>query len=72
MAQQTAQTQQSAVEQIIAFARHIGRADDTTPEDRVQRRDWLDADGKPTEAGLDLLAALNDQGTTRTVFRSNF
>jgi hypothetical protein len=59
-------------ETILAFARHVGRADGTPPEDIARRRNWLGPGGDVTEEGRALLAALGDQDGTRTVFRGNF
>ncbi len=67
------ETEQDARTRILAFAGHFGRGDGgTAAEDVARRRNWLDAAGRPTEEGLELVEALSDQSRTRTVFRGNF
>ena len=56
-------------ERVLAFATHIGQRD---AERVAQRRNWIDAGGRPTEEGAALVRALADQDATRTVFRGNF
>ena len=55
---------------ILAFAQHLGRGWESGAEHEARARRWLDDQGRPTEDGLALLAALEDQRTTRTVFRT--
>jgi glutamate synthase domain-containing protein 2 len=66
------ETEQDARTRILAFAGHVGRDGGTGAEDVARRRNWLDAAGRPTEEGLELVEALSDQSRTRTVFRGNF
>ncbi len=63
-------TETSLTQRILAFSAHIGRPGD--PAGVARRRAWIDADGAPTIAGRELVEALEDQSTTRTVFRGNF
>jgi hypothetical protein len=65
-------TEQTARTQILAFAGHVGRSDGAEAEEIARRRNWLDAAGRPTGEGLELVEALSDQSQTRTVFRGNF
>jgi hypothetical protein len=60
--------QKDARDRIVAFASQVGRAE-TPPEEKARRRGWLDAEGAPTDQGLELLESLGDQRSTRTVFR---
>ncbi|MEM9839560.1 MAG: hypothetical protein AAF830_10470 [Pseudomonadota bacterium] len=53
---------------ILWFAQFVGRQR-TSPEDVARRRGWIDTDGLPTAAGLELVRALRDQSETRSVFR---
>jgi len=55
---------------ILAFAQHLGRGWDTGAEHEARSRRWIDDQGHPTDDGLALLNALEDQRTTRTVFRA--
>jgi len=57
---------------ILAFAAQIGRGQTQPAEEVAKRRNWLSAGGEVTEDGHALIAALDDQGSTRTVFRGNF
>ncbi|RDC73065.1 hypothetical protein DLJ49_08095 [Rhodovulum sp. 12E13] len=61
--------EQETADRIRAFATHCGRAD-TPPEATARNRGWLDAEGHPAEAGHDLVRALDEQGETRSVFRT--
>jgi len=65
-------TDASKTAEILAFAAHIDSDDNRSPDAIAKSRNWLDADGKPTEEGLELVAALEDQEDTRTVLRGNF
>ena len=60
--------QQDVKSRIVGFARHLD-TDDAEPEAAAKDRDWLDAQGRPTEAGHDLVEALIEQDRTRTTFR---
>ncbi|WP_371036451.1 MULTISPECIES: hypothetical protein [unclassified Rhodosalinus] len=53
---------------ILAFARHCGAAAND-PKDIAHRRGWLDAAGAPTKDGAALIAALDGQEATRSVYR---
>jgi hypothetical protein len=57
---------------ILAFAAQVGRGQTQPAEEVAKRRNWLSAEGEVTEDGRALVAALDDQGSTRTVFRGNF
>lgn len=59
-------------ETILAFARHIAPAGSGSPEEAARGRNWIGEAGEVTAEGEDLLAALNEQSHTRTVFRGNF
>jgi hypothetical protein len=54
---------------IIAFARHCG-PESEGPERFAMRRGWIDRQGAPTEEGRALIAALDGQDATRSVFRT--
>ncbi|MDJ0824699.1 MAG: hypothetical protein QNJ16_04280 [Rhodobacter sp.] len=55
---------------ILTFAQHLGRGWEAGAEHEARSRRWLDDHGRPTADGLALLAALEDQRATRTVFRT--
>lgn len=57
---------------ILAFAAHIGRIDRQSPEIVACRRNWITEAGDVTEDGRALIAALDEQQQTRSVFRGNF
>jgi AAA+ superfamily predicted ATPase len=59
-------------DRIIAFASHVGRDAAQSPEAVARGRNWISAAGDVTEDGRALIAALDDQRQTRTVFRGNF
>ena len=61
--------EQETAERIVAFATHCGRAE-TSPEATARSRGWLDGEGWPTDEGRRLVAALDEQSETRTVFRT--
>ncbi|MDG4647422.1 hypothetical protein P6F26_03110 [Roseibacterium sp. SDUM158017] len=66
------ETEQDIRSRILAFAAHVGRSTASDAETIARRRDWIDAEGRPTTDGLALVAALGEQAQTRTVFRGNF
>ncbi len=56
---------------ILAFARHLEPEGSTASETEIAReRNWIDSAGRPTQEGEDLVAALEEQGQTRSVFRT--
>jgi hypothetical protein len=57
-----------ARDRILEFAHQIG-AESRSAEDVARRRGWLDGEGNPTADDESLIAALDDQSATRTVFR---
>jgi hypothetical protein len=57
---------------IIGFAAHMGRIGHQSPEAVARGRNWIGANGDVTEDGRALIAALDDQQETRSVFRGNF
>jgi hypothetical protein len=62
-------TESEITTRIIAFAQHCGTGQ-REPEAIARRRGWLDGEGWPTEDGRQLVAALDDQSATRSVFRT--
>lgn len=59
---------EDSASRIAWFAQHLGRPEASGEEVAVQRG-WLDRDGRPTDAGRELLRQLRDQVGTRSVFR---
>ncbi len=55
--------------EILGFAQFfVHPVFDTTPFAVARRRRWIDADGRPTQDGVALVRALQDQSGTRTIF----
>ena len=54
---------------ILAFARQCGSEQDEAGA-FARHRGWLEADGTPRREGRDLIAALDEQEATRSVFRT--
>ena len=54
--------------QILNFATQVGNPD-TPPEETARNRGWIDDSGEITDEGHDVLKSLDDQDSTRTVFR---
>ncbi len=64
------QQEQSQIGAIVGYAKVLaGGSDDSAARVSAQDQGWLDSEGRPTQAGLDLLKAIADQKGTRTVFR---
>ena len=61
-------TEYAPRDQILALAGQVGNPD-TPPEETARNRGWLDADGEPTQEGIDVLENLADQAGTRSAFR---
>ena len=57
---------------ILAFSAHVGHVNQQSPEAVARRRNWLSETGDVTEDGRALIAALDDQQETRSVFRGIF
>jgi len=56
---------------LVAFAAQL--EDCAGPEEArktAQARDWIDADGRPTQEGRSVYEALSDQRETRSTFRN--
>lgn len=60
------------LDRIISFAAHVGQDGAQSPEAVARLRNWISAAGEVTEDGRALIAALDEQLQTRTVFRGNF
>lgn len=60
----------AAARRILAAATQLGALDsDEAAAAYARARDWLDAAGEPTPAGLAFLEAVASQRQTRSVFR---
>ena len=59
-------------QRILAFSAHVGQVNRQSPEAVARGRNWLSETGDVTEDGRALIAALEDQQETRSVFRGIF
>lgn len=56
---------------IVGFARQlVGSGSGADPKAEAQAHGWLDASGKPTKDGHELIDSLTEQDGTRSVFRN--
>ncbi|MEL6960703.1 MAG: hypothetical protein AAGL89_17325 [Pseudomonadota bacterium] len=53
---------------IVAFAAHVGNPN-RDPVEKACNRGWLDASAAPTQDGMALVSALDEQLGTRSTFR---
>ena len=60
--------EEDPTEKILAFARHVGKEGDA-PETVARNRAWIDAAGRPTDEGRELLRALDEQKANGAVYR---
>jgi hypothetical protein len=68
-----AQHDESVTTLILSFARHLAERDgDENGLVAARRRNWIDAQGRPTQDGAELVCALREQGATRSVLRLVF
>jgi hypothetical protein len=63
---------QDLLTRILAFAAHVALGEAQTPEGVAASRNWITPEGEVTDEGRALIAALEEQRETRTVFRGNF
>lgn len=60
--------EEDPTDKILAFARHVGKEGDA-PETIARNRGWIDAAGRPTDEGHELLRALDEQKAQDAVYR---
>jgi hypothetical protein len=59
------------VQTILTFEKYLSRSEtDAEALGTAQSRGWIDSEGRPTEEGVRLFAALASQSDTRSAFRN--
>ena len=59
------------VQTILTFEKYISRSEtEVDALHTAQSRGWVDREGRPTEEGVRLFAALASQSDTRSAFRN--
>jgi hypothetical protein len=72
LAKQDDQPDEGALrDRILAFSRQfVQEPEEPTSEVVARRRHWLDAEGRPTRQGRELLQELEKQTGTRSIYRN--